>query len=236
MAVTTKPAASPQRAPRRVWKVPTSKAWWLWLAFCVLLYGGIFAWYLYAIQTQPFPGPFNDPLRFFGIIAFVMVLGTAAYSLRRRFVRNLPGRAQDWLWMHMWVGITAILIALLHENFTHILHDYCQNLSCFTQAYAGTSALFALILLVVSGIIGRLLDVWQVPPVASGEQAYFQRAYETLAARARLVQSQQRQKRARFIIRTWRSIHMILASLALLVIIFHATMELLTNVLHLVKF
>ncbi len=296
MSIATKEASQspPQRAPRRVWKVPTSKAWWLWLAFCVLLYGGIFAWYLYAIQTQPFPGPFNDPLRFFGIIAFVMVLGTAAYSLRRRFVRNLPGRAQDWLWMHMWVGITAILIALLHENFTHILHDYCQNLSCFTQAYAGTSALFALILLVVSGIIGRLLDVWQVhtiaqdastngvgivqaleerileleytverlcagrsepfqqycmqaldsvgelpkavPPVASGEQAYFQRAYETLAARARLVQSQQRQKRARFIIRTWRSIHMILASLALLVIIFHATMELLTNVLHLVKF
>src|SRR5260370_37767501 len=90
-----------------------------------------------------------------------MVLCTAAYFLRRRFVRNLPGKAQDWLWMHIWVGITAVLIALLHENYTHILHDYCQNLRCFTQADARTSALFALILLEVSGIACRLLDVWQ---------------------------------------------------------------------------
>ena len=145
MSVATKPSLPQQGAVRRRWKVPVSRAWWLWLLPCILLYGGIYAWYLYAIKSQPFPGPFNDPLRLFGIIAFGMVLCTAAYSLRRRFVRNLPGKAQDWLWMHIWVGITAVLIALLHENYTHILHDYCQNLSCFTQADAGTSALLALI-------------------------------------------------------------------------------------------
>ena len=291
MSVATKPSLPQQPAVRRRWKVPVSRAWWLWLLPCILLYGGIYAWYLYAIKSQPFPGPFNDPLRLFGIIAFGMVLCTAAYSLRRRFVRNLPGKAQDWLWMHIWVGITAVLIALLHENYTHILHDYCQNLSCFTQADAGTSALLALIVLVVSGVTGRLLDVWQthiiaqdastngvgivraieerileleytverlcagkselfkeycmyalenegalppaVPSLATREHNDFQRAQDTLLIYAHLARSLQRQKRARSIMRTWRSVHMIIASLALLIILFHGGMELFTNVLHL---
>jgi hypothetical protein len=257
----------------------------------VLLYGSVLAVYLIAIKTQPFAGPFNDPLRSFGIIALVLVLVTATYSLRRRFVRGLPGMARDWLWMHIWIGITAVLIALLHENFERIFHDYCQNASCFTEAYGGTSALFALILLVASGIIGRLLDVWQahiiagdastngvgivqaiqqrileleytverlcagksepfkhycmqaiehaghpgLPNLAPNEHADFRRAQETLLAHARLVQSLARQNRARLIIRTWRYVHIVLACLALLVILYHGIMELLTNVLHIMR-
>ena len=289
MALATKPASS---APRRVWKAPTTKAWWIWLAASLLLYGSVYAVYLVAIKTQPFPGPFNDPLRSFGILAFVLVLATATYSLRRRFVRGLPGMARDWLWMHTWIGITAVLIALLHENYAHILHDYCQNASCFTQSYWGTSALFALIFLVLSGIVGRLLDSWQahviardasmngvgieralderileleytverlsagkseqfkafclqalegpgnmpnsLPALEPREQADFQRAYETLVTRASLVQSLQKQKRARLIIRTWRWVHIVLACLALLIILYHGVMELLTNVLHII--
>ena len=279
-------------AQRRVWKAPTTRAWWIWLAASLLLYGSVYAVYLVAIKTQPFPGPFNDPLRSFGILAFVLVLATATYSLRRRFMRGLPGMARDWLWMHTWIGIAAVLIALLHENYAHILHDYCQNANCFTQSYWGTSALFALIFLVLSGITGRLLDSWQahviahdasmngvgieralderileleytverlsagkseqfktfclqalersghvsnsIPALGPREQADFQRAYETLLTRASLVQSQQRQKRARLIIRAWRLVHIILACLALLVILFHGVMELLTNVLHII--
>lgn len=291
-------AATPQaggsrRSQGRIWNVPTSRARWFWLLSCAFLYLIILAWYFYAVRTQPFPGPFNDPLRLFGIIAFCLVLITAAYALRRRFVRGLPGKVQDWLWMHTWVGITALLIALLHENFTHILHDYCQNFSCFTQSYAGTSALFALIFLVVSGIIGRLLDSWQAHMIsqdasangvgiiraieerlleleftverlcagksapfqdyclqfmehgvpASGEaimlslpakeQADFRQAQETLLTHTQLLQSLQRQKRARVIIRTWRSVHMALASIAILIILYHGLMELSTSVLHL---
>jgi hypothetical protein len=289
MALATKPASS---APRRVWKAPTTKAWWIWLAASLLLYGSVYAVYLVAIKTQPFPGPFNDPLRSFGILAFVLVLAAATYSLRRRFVRGLPGMAREWLWMHTWIGITAVLLALLHENYAHILHDYCQNASCFTQSYWGTSALFALIFLVLSGIVGRLLDSWQahiiardasmngvgieralderileleytverlsagkseqfktfclpalegpgnmpnsLPALEPREQADFQRAYETLVTRASLVQSLQKQKRARLIIRTWRWVHIVLACLALLIILYHGVMELLTNVLHFV--
>ena len=288
MALATKPSLPAQR---RVWKAPATKAWWIWLVASLLLYGSVYAVYLVAIRTQPFPGPFNDPLRSFGILAFVLVLAAAAYSLRRRFARGLPGMARDWLWMHTWIGITAVMIAMLHENYTHILHDYCQNASCFTQAYGGTSALFALIFLVLSGICGRLLDSWQahaiardastngvgiaralderileleytverlsagkseqfkafclqalegsgsvsstMPAIEAREQADFQHAYETLAARASLAQSLQKQERARLIIRAWRTAHIVLACLALLIILFHGVMELYINVLHL---
>jgi len=160
------PYISQKGTSGRIWRTPTSSTWWFWLLLSLLLYAVIFVLYLIAIKTQPFPGPFNDPLRSFGILAFALVLGTASYSLRRRFIRGLPGKAQAWLWMHTWLGITAILIALLHENFTHITHDYCQNMACFTNAYWGTSALFALIFLVVSGIAGRLLDTWQARIIA----------------------------------------------------------------------
>lgn len=274
-------------AKRRIWRVPLSRSWWIGLLSCLVFYAAIYAWYLYAIKTQPFPGPFTDPLRTFGIIAFLLVLGTAAYSLRRRFARSLPGKAQVWLWLHIWLGITTVLIAFLHVNYAHILNSYCADLTCFTRADAGTSALYALIILVVSGIVGRLLDLWQthviaqdassngvgiiraieerllegeytverlcagksepfkhycllalegqqspVPSLHESEHADFQRAYEALSAHARLTQSLHTQKRARTIIATWRLIHITIACLALLVILYHGGTELLTNVLH----
>src|SRR6266699_4665154 len=114
-------------AQRRVWKAPTTKAWWIWLAVSLLLYGSVYAVYLIAIKTQPFPGPLNDPLRSFGILAFVLVLASAAYSLRRRFVRGLPGMARNWLWMHIWLGVATILIALLHENYAYVLNNFCSS-------------------------------------------------------------------------------------------------------------
>jgi hypothetical protein len=290
----TKQEARKPRSLRRVWKVPTSRARWFWLVACILLYGGIVGWYIYTIQTQRFPGPFNDPLRLFGIIAFVLVLGTASYTLRRRFARGLPGKAQNWLWMHTWVGITAILIALLHENFALITHDFIQDLESLTGAYFGGAALIALIILVFSGIIGRLIDVQQthliareassngvgimraleerilemeytverlsagksepfklyclqalgqagkqgkaanaLPALPAHEQADFQRAHETLTERTRLEQSLRRQQRARRTINSWRSLHIVLATLALLVILYHSIMQLLINVFHL---
>ncbi|HLI89351.1 MAG TPA: hypothetical protein VKV37_11735 [Ktedonobacteraceae bacterium] len=274
----------------RIWKAPTSKARWLWLAGCIVFYAAILVWYLQAIRTQQFPGPSSDPLRLFGIMALVLVLATAGYTLRRRFMRGLPGKVQDWLWMHTWVGITTILLALLHENFTYITPASCQP-GCLTDSYWAASALFALILLVLSGIVGRLLDRWQThviardasangvgivraleerileleytverlcagksepfkqyclqaldqqapaqpPALPPTEHADFQRASETLALHAGLARSLHRQRRARLILRTWRTIHMVLATLALIVILYHGIMELLTNVFHILQ-
>jgi hypothetical protein len=252
------------------------------------LYGVVLGWYLYARSTQKFVGPFSDPLRLFGIIAFVLVLMTAGYALRRRFVRGLPGKVQSWLWMHTWVGVTTILIALLHENFAYITHSFCQNTSCFTSAYGGFSALLALIVLVVSGIVGRLVDktqtniiareaaangltleeriqeleytierfsagksetfkqyCWQAigagtsfvmqpnagVAIASGERLDFMQACTAMEERARLLASLQRQQAAQRRIRIWRTVHITIATLSLLIISYHAIMELLSSVL-----
>jgi len=291
MALATKPSASlpPARTLRRIWRAPNSRARWLWLTIALLLSGCLILLYRVALTTQPFPGPLNDPLRSFGIVAFALVLTTASYSLRRRFARNLPGKVQNWLWMHTWLGCAALLIALLHENFIHILHDACQNAGCLTNAYGGPGALLALLILVLSGLAGRLLDRWQAhtiardagtngagivqaikerlleqeymierlcagkseefkqycllslesdqvnqstPALAPDEQADFQRARQTLHDSARLSESLVRQQRAQWLMRTWRMLHVVLATLSLLIITFHATMELLSSVFH----
>ncbi|HLG75936.1 MAG TPA: hypothetical protein VKX46_05950, partial [Ktedonobacteraceae bacterium] len=84
-----------------------------------------------------------------------------AYTLRRRFVRGLPGKVQDWLWLHTWFGLASIVIACMHENFQNITHDFSFLRERFTEAEYGTTALYSLLLLVLTGILGRLLDVWQ---------------------------------------------------------------------------
>lgn len=291
MALTSKSATSPRSAgsARRIWQAPASPTRLLWLAGTLALSLGIVLLYIFALITQPFPGPFSDPLRSFGIVAFVLVLLTASYSLRRRFARNLPGKAQAWLWMHTWLGCATILIALLHENFTHILRDYCQNASCLTSSYGGTSALLALGVLVLSGITGRLLDKWQahliardassngagilqaveerlleqeyrierlcagkseafkqycllalenhrvsppMPTLTQREQSDFQNALAALEVHSRLAHSLTEQRRARITMHSWRVVHSIIATVALLIITFHALAELITNVFH----
>jgi hypothetical protein len=168
MALATKPTLQEQqRAKQRIWKTPGSKFNWICLAISLIMYGGIYAWYLNALKTQPYVGPDTDPLRLFGIVAFCLVLLVAAYTLRRRFARRLPGKVHGWLWVHTWFGIISILIAFLHENYANILHDYSFTWPSFTGAAYGMSALYALILLIISGIIGRLLDIWQAHVIAA---------------------------------------------------------------------
>lgn len=289
MSVTTKSRSS----RRRLWNAPNSPARWLWLLLSIGLYVGLLFWYYAALRVQKYPGPTTDPLRLFGIIAFVLVFVAASYSLRRRFVRVLPGKVQHWLWMHTWLGIVTVLIVFLHENYDHITYDYCQNLSCLTDTYWATGALLALILLVISGVSGRLLDFWQTKVIAReassngfgiersleerlrsleytveryyagksdefklactkalesqgrtsltaanlipAERSDWQRVQPELQEHARLTLSLRRQQRARGIIRAWRSIHVVLACLAMIVISYHGVMELLTNVFHIIK-
>ena len=165
MAVASKPPVEPGSS-RRIWKTPGSVYNWLFLAGALFLLGCIALIYRSAITTQQYPGPSNDPLREFGIVAFALVLLVAAYTLRRRFVHTLPGKVQNWLWLHIWFGVLSILIACLHENFQNITHDFSFLPERFTEAAFGTSALYALLLLVLSGVIGRLLDLWQARIIA----------------------------------------------------------------------
>ena len=290
MAVTAKP--SPQSTSRRIWHTPSSKAALYWFLFTII-FCAIF-YILYALLKAPiFTGPWFDKVFRCGVMAYLMILAVAAYSLRTRFMHNLPWKAQNWVWLHMWVGIAAVLLALLHEDFRFILHGYCSDLSCVTAHYWGMPALYALIFIVFSGVVGRLMDMWQarviardastngigiskaikarlleleyiverfsagkselfkqycalalecigkLPPspstLASNEQADFLGAYEALKDHARLAQSLQKQNRAHLIFRSWRYVHMALVPLALIIITYHGVVELIVNVLHLVK-
>ncbi len=166
MALVKKPRMR-ERAVRRIWKTPGSKMNWLFLALSMIVVGWVYLLFRQAIATQLYPNPYNAPFRQFGIVSFVLVLLVAAYTLRRRFVRGLPGKVQGWLWLHVWFGIISVLIAFMHENFQNITHDIEWTKMRFTEYYFGTSALFALLILVLTGVIGRLLDVWQARVIAT---------------------------------------------------------------------
>ena len=167
MALATKPPLQEQqRTIRRIWKTPGSKFNWVCLAISIVAYGYLYKVYLESLKSNPYAGPYTDPLRLYGIVSFVLVLFVAAYTLRRRFVRILPGKVQNWLWLHTWFGILAILVAFMHENYLNIIHDLRFTQTRFTEGQAGTSALYALLLLVLTGIIGRLLDIWQARTIA----------------------------------------------------------------------
>src|SRR5579864_192476 len=103
MALVGKPLQ--QRETRRIWRTPGSKLNWLFLSLALIIAGVVYLFYRSAVATQAYPGPYNDPFREFGIVAFILVLAVFSYTLRRRFVRRLPGKVQNWLWLHIWLGI-----------------------------------------------------------------------------------------------------------------------------------
>ena len=291
MALATKTQLrEPQRVIRRMWKTPGSKLKWVCLAISILAYSYLYKVYLDSLKSNPYAGPYTDPLRLYGIVAFALVLLVAAYTLRRRFVRILPGKVQNWLWLHTWFGILAILVAFLHENYLNIIHDLRFTQARFTEGQAGTSALYALLLLVLTGIVGRLLDIWQArtiakeaningvgivqvveerlyeleqaierlsagksptfkmycsevlrsntslptmfPVLAPNEIDDFERVHQVFVQRAYLRRSLQRQERAIYIIRLWRYIHIPLACLALIIISYHSSTEIVKLIMH----
>ena len=152
-------AAPSSRPPRRLWRVPRSKVWWLSLLAAMLLYGLILLYFVKTGGISDKPGTGSLPR--FGIIALFLLSVPLTYTLRRRFFRALPGKAQDWLWIHNWTGIVVLLTILLHTNFYEVLRGYCYSSACLSSYYGGPIALDGLFLLVTSGIIGRLLD-WRL--------------------------------------------------------------------------
>jgi len=140
------------------------------LTASVLLYAMAFAWYWHTVKAKGFQSdqPGRGSLALLGILTFGLVGLTASYTLRRRFVRVLPGKVQDWLWAHTWLGVFTVLVAMLHGNFDHILNDlrFAPRYFFFTNN-GGAAALYALICLVASGLINRLLYSWQSRVIAT---------------------------------------------------------------------
>ncbi len=180
--VTSSTPATPTRT-RRTWKAPRSRFAWVWLAFALVLCATLYLVYAEVKKFSifnPFKGGLQDPF-YVGVIAYILVMSTAAYSLRRRFVRGLPGKVQNWLWAHTWLGIGALLLVFLHDRYLGIFSGYCPNLNCLSGPSLkgikpgppsfGYTALYAMVLLIVSGVIGRLLDFWQTHTIARDASA-----------------------------------------------------------------
>lgn len=166
-SVTNTPAPPQPGAARRVWHTPTSKAALYWFLFAIFYCAIFYILYATIFKAHIFTGPWFDHVFRAGVMSYIMILAVAAYSLRTRFMRNLPWKAQNWVWMHMWLGIAAVLLALLHADFSFVVHwDCTSQQNCFTAHYWGMPALYALLFIVVSGAVGRLLDMWQTRVIA----------------------------------------------------------------------
>jgi ferredoxin len=74
-----------------------------------------------------------------------------------------------------------------------------------------------------------------IPTIEPREQTDFEQAYAALEDHARLAASFKKQNRARSIFRVWRRVHLALVPLMLLIVTYHAVLELIVNVLHLAK-
>jgi hypothetical protein len=164
MAITTNSAK--QNRGRRIWHTPTSKAALYWCLFGFLFCALFYALYYILFKAPIFTGPWFDRVFRAGVFSYLMIVAVSAYSLRTRFVRSLPWKTQNWVWMHIWLGIAAVLLALLHADFRFVLHGYCTNFGCITDHYWGMPSLYALIFIAVSGAVGRLLDKWQTRVIA----------------------------------------------------------------------
>jgi|SRR5579859_1245201 len=180
--VTSSTPATPTRT-RRTWKAPRSRFAWVWLAFALVLCTTLYLLYADVKKFSifnPSKGGLQDPF-YVGLIAYILIMSTAAYSLRRRFVRGLPGKVQNWLWAHTWLGIGALILVFLHDRYLGVLSNYCPNLGCLSGPSLirfkpgppsfGYAALYAMVLLIVSGVTGRLIDVWQTHTIARDASA-----------------------------------------------------------------
>jgi hypothetical protein len=166
MGISVKPAV--KRGATRLWHTPTSKAARYWLIFAAGYTALFYILYLILlhVKTRFITGPFFDVVFRCGVMSYLMILAVAAYSLRARFFHGLPWKAQNWVWAHMWVGMASLLLALLHADFRFILHFECSGFSCVTDTYLALPALYGLLFLVVSGVVGRMLDRWQTSIIA----------------------------------------------------------------------
>ncbi len=170
MAVSTRPPLP--NATRRVWHTPTSKAALYWFLFAALYCLIFYVLYAVVFNAHIFTGPWFDHVFRVGVMSYIMILAVAAYSWRTRFFHNLPWKAQNWVWMHMALGIAAVLLALLHADYSFVLHWDCSSQqNCFTAHYLGMPSLYALIFIALSGAVGRLLDKWQTRMIAQDASA-----------------------------------------------------------------
>lgn len=118
---------------------------------------GFIFWAIYRwVPSLPIPGVEKGTVYILGIIAVLLILFVMTYSLRKRLTRGMPGRLDDWLWAHIYLGLLALFIIALHAEFR------------FSWDYSTASVIF-LALIIVTGIAGRYFYT-RVPASIAAEQ------------------------------------------------------------------
>jgi hypothetical protein len=126
------------------------------LALFTLVAGFIF-WAIYRFAPSlPIPGVEKGTVYLLGIVAILLILFVMTYSLRKRLIKGIPGRLDDWLWAHIYLGILALFIIALHAEF-RFGWDY------------DTGAVIFLALVIITGVAGRYLYA-RLPSSIASEQ------------------------------------------------------------------
>ena len=169
MATTIKPSSSSStsRVTRGLWHTPTSKAALFWFLFAFLYCLLFYVLYAVLFNAHIFTGPWFDRVFRVGVMSYIAIVAVSAYSLRTRFLHNMPWKAQNWVWMHIWIGLAAVFLALLHAAYAFVTYWDCKpQQNCIIAHFWGMPSLYGLIFIVLSGIVGRLLDMWQTRVIA----------------------------------------------------------------------
>jgi len=106
---------------------------------------GLSIWVAYKVATEKYYTPRSDLGWYLGVVGSVMMLLMLAYPLRKHvgFMRRW-GALKNWFRLHMIMGIVGPTLVLFHSTF----HLRSTN---------ATIALFSMLGVVISGIIGRFI-------------------------------------------------------------------------------
>jgi hypothetical protein len=178
MSAQGRPSAVPQRTStagrakilaRGAIKRPTRllERQWPWLFFTIvtagalgffmlLVFGGLFDRFDTSFGGRNLRGYTATGITL-GIAAVVLIGLTFFYSLRKRSLQEaMPlgkGTMMTWLWVHVYIGILALVVAMLHAGFGLVSGNM------FTS---GKVLFFLLALIMVSGVAWRL--VYRIVP------------------------------------------------------------------------
>ncbi len=117
----------------------------------------IFFWTIYRWgPSLPGPGIETIIVYLLGMIAVLLIIFVLTYSVRKRMARGIPGRLDNWLLAHIYLGLLALFIIALHAEF-RFGWDY------------NTLALLLLALVIITGVVGRYLYA-RVPASIAADQ------------------------------------------------------------------
>jgi hypothetical protein len=139
--------SSARPRPGHRYSLPISKAHLFWLLFSIVVAGVYFSLRASMGDFITVLGLDITPVML-GEIGAALIAVSAAYTFRKRLFIGGLGNLDAWLWMHVYLSLLSIVFIWYHSR---------QRFS--SNALLANAAMFALILTVLSGVLGRLCYV-----------------------------------------------------------------------------